>query len=208
VKHVLLFATRNQGKVREFRELFASLQSIEIRTLDEVPPVPEVVEDADTFTGNAIKKAVETARASGLMTLSDDSGLEVDSLDGGPGVHSARFAGVQGDDAANNEKLIRLLKDVPFQHRTARYRVVLAFADVTGDLAVRPHTEQGVCEGRIRLEPAGRGGFGYDPYFEPQGFSRTMAELGADEKNRISHRGFASRRMRDFLTKYLATRAS
>ena len=206
MKHVLLFATRNQGKVREFRELFANLSSIEIRTLDEVPPVPEVIEDADTFTGNAIKKAVETARASGLMTLSDDSGLEVDSLDGAPGVHSARYAGVQGQDDANNEKLIRLLKDVPFQHRTARYRVVLAFADVTGDLSVRPHTEQGVCEGRIRLEPAGRGGFGYDPYFEPQGFSRTMAELGADEKNRISHRGFASRRMRDFLTKYLATR--
>lgn len=206
MKHVLLFATRNQGKVREFRALFANLSSIEIRTLDEVPPVPEVIEDADTFTGNAIKKAVETARASGLMTLSDDSGLEVDSLDGAPGVHSARYAGVQGQDDANNEKLIRLLKDVPFQHRTARYRVVLAFADVTGDLSVRPHTEQGVCEGRIRLEPAGRGGFGYDPYFEPQGFSRTMAELGSDEKNRISHRGFASRRMRDFLTKYLATR--
>jgi XTP/dITP diphosphohydrolase len=206
VKHVLLFATRNQGKVREFRALFANLSSIEIRTLDEVPSVPEVIEDADTFTGNAIKKAVETARASGLMTLSDDSGLEVDSLDGAPGVHSARYAGQQGQDDANNEKLIRLLKDVPFQHRTARYRVVLAFADVTGDLSVRPHTEQGVCEGRIRLEPAGRGGFGYDPYFEPQGFSRTMAELGSDEKNRISHRGFASRRMRDFLTKYLATR--
>jgi XTP/dITP diphosphohydrolase len=206
VKHVLLFATRNQGKVREFRALFANLSSIEIRTLDEVPPVPEVIEDADTFTGNAIKKAVETARASGLMTLSDDSGLEVDSLDGAPGVRSARYAGEQGHDDANNEKLIRLLKDVPFQHRTARYRVVLAFADVTGDLSVRPHTEQGVCEGRIRLEPAGRGGFGYDAYFEPQGFSRTMAELGSDEKNRISHRGFAARRMRDFLTKYLATR--
>ena len=206
MKHVVLFATRNQGKVREFRELFADMPTLEIRTLDEVPPVPEVIEDAASFTGNAIKKAVETARASGFMTISDDSGLEVDALDGAPGVHSARFAGKQGDDQANNEKLIGLLKDVPFQHRTARYRVILAFADVTGDLAVRPHTEQGVCEGRIRLEPSGRGGFGYDPYFEPQGFTRTMAELAPDEKNRISHRGFASRHMRDFLAKYLQSR--
>ena len=205
-KHVILFATRNKGKVREFLQLFADSDTIELRTLDEIDPVPDVIEDAASFTGNAIKKAVETARASGLMTLSDDSGLEVDSLDGAPGVHSARYAGEQGNDAANNEKLIRLLENVPYNFRTARYRVVLAFADVTGDLSVRPHTEQGVCEGRIRLEPAGKGGFGYDPYFEPQGFTRTMAELGADEKNRISHRGFASRRMRDFLGKYLQSR--
>lgn len=207
MKHVLLFATRNKGKVREFRELFANLSTLEIKTLDDIAPIPEVIEDAETFTGNAIKKAVETARATGLMTISDDSGLEVDSLDGGPGVHSARFAGKHGDDEANNAKLIRLLENVPFQHRTARYRVVLAFADITGPLSERPHTEQGVCEGRIRLEPAGRFGFGYDPYFEPQGFTRTMAELASDEKNRISHRGFASRRMRDFLGKYLTTRA-
>lgn len=207
MKHVLLFATRNKGKVREFRELFANLSTLEIKTLDDIAPIPEVVEDAETFTGNAIKKAVETARATGLMTISDDSGLEVDSLDGGPGVHSARFAGKHGDDEANNAKLIRLLEHVPFQQRTARYRVVLAFADVAGPLSERPHTEQGVCEGRIRLEPAGRFGFGYDPYFEPQGFTRTMAELASDEKNRISHRGFASRRMRDFLGKYLTTRA-
>ena len=206
MKHVLLFATRNQGKVREFRELFADMPSIEIRTLDEVPPVPEIIEDQISFAGNAIKKAVETARASGLMTLSDDSGLEVDALDGAPGVHSARFAGTHGDDAANNAKLIELLAKVPMQQRTARYRVVLAFADVKGPFSERPHTEQGLCEGRIRLEPAGTRGFGYDPYFEPQGFTRTMAELFPDEKNRISHRGFASRKMRDFLGKYLANR--
>lgn len=204
-QHILLFATRNKGKVREFRELFADM-ALEIRTLDDIPPVPEIIEDADSFTGNAIKKAVETARASGLMTLSDDSGLEVDSLDGAPGVHSARFAGAHGDDDANNKKLIELIANVPLQHRTARYRVVLAFADTTGPLSERPHTEQGVCEGRIRFEPAGEGGFGYDPYFEPQGFTRTMAELAPDEKNRISHRGFASRRMRDFLRRYLSTR--
>jgi XTP/dITP diphosphohydrolase len=206
MKHVVLFATRNQGKVREFRELFANIATLEIRTLDDVPPLPDVIEDANTFAANAIKKSVETAQASGLMTLSDDSGLEVDSLDGGPGVHSARFAGKHGDDAANNAKLISLLAKVPLSYRTARYRVVLAFADLNGPLGSRPRTEQGVCEGRIRLEPAGEGGFGYDPYFEPQGFTRTMAELGPEEKNRISHRGFASRRMRDFLAQYLANR--
>jgi XTP/dITP diphosphohydrolase len=205
-QHVLLFATRNEGKVREFRELFADMPAIEIRTLDEVGPVPEVVEDEISFAGNAIKKAVETARATGLMTLSDDSGLEVDALDGAPGVHSARFAGRQGDDEANNQKLMDLIANVPMQHRTARFRAVLAFADIKGPLSERPHTEQGVCEGRIRFTPAGTGGFGYDPYFEPQGFTRTMAELFADEKNRVSHRGFAARRMRDFLGKYLANR--
>lgn len=207
MKHIVLFATRNKGKVREFRELFSGSDLIEIRTLDDIAPIPEVIEDADTFNGNAIKKAVETAQHTGLLTLSDDSGLEVDSLDGAPGVHSARYAGKQGDDEANNQKLIGLLAKVPQAYRTARYRVVLAFADLSGPLGARPHTEQGVCEGTIRLEPAGSGGFGYDPYFEPMGFNRTMAELTSDEKNRISHRGFASRRMRDFLTKYLATRA-
>lgn len=204
MKHVVLFATRNKGKVRELQELFGDL--IEIRTLDDIAPIPEVIEDADTFTGNAIKKAVETAEASGMMTLSDDSGLEVEALDGAPGVHSARFAGKQGDDEANNAKLIALLANVSQPERTARYRVVLAFADLNGPLGPRPHTEQGLCEGMIRREPAGNGGFGYDPYFEPMGFNRTMAELTSDEKNRISHRGLASRRMRDFLTKYLANR--
>ena len=206
MKHVLLFATRNKGKVREFRELFADMPSIEIRTLDDVAPVHEIIEDEISFAGNAIKKAVETARVTGLMTLSDDSGLEVDALDGAPGVHSARFAGRQGDDAANNQKLMDMLASVPMQQRTARYRVVLAFADIKGPLSERPHTEQGICEGRIRFEPAGAGGFGYDAYFEPQGFTRTMAELFPDEKNRISHRGFAARKMRDFLGKYLAKR--
>lgn len=206
MKHVVLFATRNKGKVRELRELFADMP-IELKTLDDVPPVPEVIEDADTFDGNAIKKALETARATGLMTLSDDSGLEVDALGGAPGVHSARYAGKQGDDHANNQKLIAALRAIPVDQRTARYRVVLAFADLTGPLGARAHTEIGACEGRIRLEPAGTGGFGYDPYFEPRGFTRTMAELAPDEKNRISHRGLASRKMRDFLAAYLAQRS-
>jgi XTP/dITP diphosphohydrolase len=200
----LLLATRNRGKVREFRALFAGVPGLEVLSIDDVPAVPEVVEDGATFEDNARKKALEIARATGLLVLSDDSGLEVDALAGRPGVYSARYAGQGASDADNNAKLIAELRalDLPDARRTARYRVVLALAAPDGPLATEPRLEVGACEGRIALEPRGEDGFGYDPYFVPAGFDRTMAELTMQEKNRISHRAQAADEMRRFLADY------
>lgn len=202
----LVCATRNPGKLRELRALLAGIEDLALVGLDELPSAPVVVEDGDTFEANAVRKAIEIARATGMMALADDSGLEVDSLGGGPGTRSARFAGEGASDADNNAKLVAALRGVPEHARTARYRVVLAFADPMGTLGAQVHTEEGACAGRIRLDPAGSGGFGYDPHFVPDGFDRTMAELSADEKNRISHRGEAARRMAGFLSAYVARR--
>lgn len=202
----IVCATRNPGKVRELRTLLADVPDLVLVGLDEVPPIADVVEDGDTFEANAIKKAREVARATGMMALADDSGIELDALDGHPGVHSARYAGERATDAENNAKLLAALRGVPQAKRTARYRVVLALADPTGALGDAVHTESGTCEGRIRDEPAGSGGFGYDPHFVPAGDERTMAQLTAAEKNRISHRGQAARKMARFLLDHLAHR--
>jgi XTP/dITP diphosphohydrolase len=205
--HRLLLATKNPGKLREFRELLGDLPALVLVAPDQLGKLPDVNEDGESFEHNAKKKARELAAASGLMVLADDSGLEVDALAGRPGVHSARYAGATCSDEDNNEKLARELDGVPRAQRTARYRVVLALADPEGPLADRIHTEEGACEGLIRDRPAGSGGFGYDPYFEPEGHDQTMAELSPDQKNRISHRGRAARKIRAFLTEYLATRS-
>lgn len=199
----LLVATRNAGKVRELSRLFASLDGMELVGLDQFPDVPEVHEDADTFEGNAIKKALELAHATGLATLADDSGIEVDALGGAPGVYSARYAGEHGDDEANNAKLIEALRDVEDARRTARFRCALAFADPGGPLGERVHVEHGVVEGSVLRAPRGSGGFGYDPLFLLRGDTRTTAELPADEKNAISHRAEAARKMCVFLRDYL-----
>jgi XTP/dITP diphosphohydrolase len=204
--HKLLLATKNKGKVREFRALFGDLPDLEVLAMDDVAALPDVVEDGDTFEHNARKKALEIAEATHMLVLSDDSGLEVDALGGRPGVYSARYAGGAGDQA-NNEKLMHELRDVPDERRTARYRVVLALADLQGPLGRDVHFTHGTCEGRIRRQPRGQGGFGYDPYFEPAGYACTMAELAAEEKNKISHRAKAAIAMREFLARYLTTRA-
>lgn len=201
----LLLATRNRGKVREFGQLFSGIAGLQLLSLDDVADVPEVIEDGTTFEHNARKKALEVARATGMLVLSDDSGLEVDALGGRPGVFSARYAGPGATDDDNNQKLIAELEasGVPDERRTARYRVVLALAEPQGPLAAAPHLEQGTCEGRILRAPRGEHGFGYDPYFEPQGAVRSMAELAPEEKNRISHRAQAAAAMRRFLASYL-----
>lgn len=199
----LLLATRNEGKRREIAQLLAGLD-VQVLSLREVVEVPEVIEDGTSFADNAEKKAREVAAATGLPTLADDSGLEVDALDGAPGVYSARYAGERASDADNNAKLLRALGGVPWEARTARYRVVLALHDPAGPLGEAPHLEHGSCEGRIRERPAGQGGFGYDPLFEPLGYDCTMAELEAERKNRISHRGQAMQGLRQFLAGYLA----
>lgn len=196
----LLVATRNAGKVRELARLFDGLEGVRLVGLDAFPSAPDVEEDADTFEGNAVKKARELAAATGLPTLADDSGIEVDALGGAPGVRSARWAGEHGDDAANNAKLLADLEDV--ETRTARFRCALAFADPAGPLGARVHVEHGVLEGTVLRAPRGEGGFGYDPLFLVQGDTRTTAELTPEEKNALSHRADAARKMRAFLLGY------
>ena len=202
----LVLATKNPGKIREFRALLWDLPRLRVRSLDELGKLPDVVEDGKTFEDNAIKKAREIALSTGLLVLADDSGLEVDALGGRPGVYSARFAGRQGDDEANNDKLLAELARVPDGERAARYRVVLALADPGGPLGSEVHLEHGVCEGSILRARRGGAGFGYDPLFCPEGEQRSMAELPPEEKNQISHRALAAAKMRAFLGDYLARR--
>jgi XTP/dITP diphosphohydrolase len=217
----LLLATRNAHKVGEIRAILGA--GIRYLTLNDFPGAPKVLEDAATFAGNAAKKAVELARWKSeirnpksemseegpFLVLADDSGLEVDALSGAPGVHSARFAaldvGEPGNsaDAANTAKLLRLLRDVPPDERMARFRCVIALAEVGNSKSeVRsPKLFAGTCEGRIGFEPRGKNGFGYDPVFIPEGFELTFAELGDEVKNSLSHRAKALACMKEGLWK-------
>jgi XTP/dITP diphosphohydrolase len=192
----LVLATHNEGKVRELRELLAGT-GYDVVSLAEYPHVPEVIEDGDTFRANAVKKARQVAAAVGEIALADDSGLEVDYLNGAPGVHSARFAGTGHDDAANNQKLLKLLQGVPPEKRTARFRCVVAVATPDG----RVETAEGTCEGLIIDEPRGENGFGYDPLFWVSEYGKTFAELDGVVKNSISHRGRALQKVRSLLAK-------
>jgi len=206
-KTTLLIATRNDHKVGEIRAILGG--QFHYLTLKDFPDAPPVIEDADTFAGNATKKAVEIARWLSEMrsaecevpngfVLADDSGLEVDALDGKPGIHSARFAALapgkpgNSTDADNNAKLMRLLQDVPAEKRTARFRCVIALTSLVAHHAPRV-TEifSGTCEGRIDASPQGKGGFGYDPLFIPDGYDVSFAELGEEVKNTLSHRSKA-----------------
>lgn len=186
----LVVATRNAGKLREIRHLLEGA-GIAVLGLDAFPEVPEIEEDGDTFAANATKKAETVARLTGCPCLADDSGLAVEALDGEPGVHSARYAGTQGDDAANNARLLRELAGVPDNRRQAAFCCVMALA--------RPGRPTAYFEGRvdgtILRAPRGDGGFGYDPLFLVAGGELTMAELPLDQKNRISHRGQALRQV-------------
>jgi XTP/dITP diphosphohydrolase len=185
----IVVATKNAGKVRELQLLFGDAH--ELVLLD--PDAPEVIEDADTFEGNALKKARAAHEQTGLPALADDSGLEVDALDGAPGVHSARYA-IAHDDAANNTKLLSAMRDI--DRRTARFRCALAF--VAGVGSPSAHVEHGKVEGAIARAPRGTGGFGYDPLFVLAD-GRHMAELSEEEKARISHRADAAHKMRAWL---------
>lgn len=197
---ILLFATRNAGKVAELRELTAGLP-IEVRSLDGLD-LPEVEEDGDTFAANAIKKALAVSEATGLPALADDSGLEVDALSGAPGVFSARYAGPDADDEANNEKLLQALDGVAAGERTARFRSTLALADVAGDLGRECIIASGTCEGSILTERQGTGGFGYDPLFFSPELGVTFAEAGVGPKNQLSHRARAMKLLLPKLTRY------
>jgi XTP/dITP diphosphohydrolase len=195
----LLLATRARHKVVELQQLLA-MPGVTLVTPDEVGIEDEPVEDAATFEGNAEIKARHYVERSGLPTLADDSGLEVDALDGRPGVYTRRYAGEDPTDVENNTKLLAELEGVPPEERSARYQCVLAFIHPeTGAAAV---FRAGTFEGRIATEPRGSGGFGYDPIFEPQGEpagGRTVAEMSAAEKHARSHRGKAARAMAEYL---------
>lgn len=184
----LLIATGNAGKAREFQELIG--KDWKVLTLKDLPGCPEIVEDGDTFEANAIKKALALVPFFDGPILADDSGLEVDVLDGAPGVYSARYAGSHGDDAANNAKLLSVLADVPEGQRGAQFHCALAWV---GEGSVQG-TFNGICRGSILHKGRGTNGFGYDPLFLPQGLDRSMAELDAAEKHALSHRGQAMRK--------------
>jgi XTP/dITP diphosphohydrolase len=183
----LLLATTNPGKIRELRDLLAGC-GWEILTPLDMGLTLHVEETGQTYAENARLKAEAYARASGLVALADDSGLEVDALGGAPGLHSARYAGQDTTHADKMEALLAELRDVPDERRTARFRAVIVIATPDG----RTFQAEGVCEGHIARAPRGAGGFGYDPIFLIAGGSRTMAELTAEEKNRVSHRARAA----------------
>lgn len=190
MKGALLVATTNPGKLRELQ---ASVEGLPLQSLRDFPGLLEVEEDQDTFEGNARKKALAYARATGLAALADDSGLCVDALGGRPGVYSARYA--PGDDAARVEKLLLELAEVPDPARTAAFVCALSLAFPDG----RVITELGRCEGRIAKAPKGEGGFGFDPVFVDPESGKTFAELTHEEKHARSHRGRALARMRPHL---------
>jgi XTP/dITP diphosphohydrolase len=195
----ILLASRNKEKRKE---LIACLEGLEasIMTLDDVPGVPEVEEDGATFEENATKKATEIARATGMLTVADDSGLVVDALGGAPGVRSSRYAGENATDKENNERLLGEMSNVPGELRSARFVCAIAVADSNGLIGV----VEGSCEGRIAFEESGEHGFGYDPLFIKSGYSKTFAELGPDIKNRVSHRFLAMQKAAILVEGYLA----
>ena len=192
----VLIATNNKHKVEEI-ETALNFEGWEFLTLADCKPYPEPVEDADTFEGNALIKARAAHEATGLAALADDSGLAVDALDGAPGVYSARYCGVHGDDDANNAKVLAELEGVPDDKRTARFVCALVFVDEDGSET----TAFGTIEGRIAHGLSGEGGFGYDPMFLPDEFggAKTLAEVTQEEKNAISHRGNALRALKEKL---------
>jgi XTP/dITP diphosphohydrolase len=195
----LVVATANPGKLREFRSLLAGLP-FHLTSLGELQlPSPE--ETGSSFLANATLKARHAAALSGSAALADDSGLEVDALGAAPGIHSARYAGLKADDAANNLKLVAALAGLPAGQRRARYRCALVFVESPDAPAL---TADGVWEGVIIDAPRGTGGFGYDPYFWLPELNKTVAELDPEEKNRRSHRGAAARALRELLERHYA----
>jgi XTP/dITP diphosphohydrolase len=193
----LVLASRNRHKLGELRSFLQDL-SVEVISVDDVAPGLPLVEDGTTFVENALKKAREVHSYTKIPALADDSGLEVFYLNGRPGVISARYAGDGAADATNNEKLLRELRGVPPRRRHAQFRAVLAL--------VGPDYEEiaiGTCPGTVTELPRGTNGFGYDPIFRPNGFSRTYAELMQEEKNRISHRSRAFEAIHDILKRRL-----
>ncbi len=198
----LVFASRNPGKLIELRQLLADVDVDVVSVADLDQRIPDTVEDADTFEGNAAKKALEVSRATGLPALADDSGLAVDALDGAPGVYSARYAGEPCDDENNNDKLLAALSEVADAERGARFVSVIAFADCAGNLGDEVLLSRGECPGLILRERRGTGGFGYDPLFLVPELGKTYAELGSGTKNDLSHRARAMKAIKPKIVGY------
>lgn len=202
-KITLVVATGNRGKFNEIAALLEGLDLL-IMPLDRVGPVDVPPEGGDSFQENARLKALAVARATGHLSLADDSGLEVDALGGEPGVLSARFGGPEKTDAERTLFLLSRLEGVPPGQRTARFRCSVAIAEPNGSVRIT----EGVCEGRIALAPRGDQGFGYDPIFEIPSLGRTLAEIGPEVKNRLSHRGHAMRAARAIFERLLSSRGA
>jgi len=187
MSHKLLLATRNKGKIEEFRRILDAVApgEIELVGLDQFPDLHDVIEDGVTFQENALKKAREMSLATGIPAIADDSGLCVDALGGDPGIFSARWAGKHGDDAANTAKVLDQLRDVADRDRSAHFTCVAALYLPDG----RSHCEEAHFEGWILRAPIGDYGFGYDPIFRPEGIELSSAQMSAEEKDAISHRG-------------------
>lgn len=193
----LIVASRNKGKVNEIIQALAGLP-YKVTSLTDYPHLPEVVEDGKTYTANAVKKAVEIARATGKLAVSDDSGIEVKALGNAPGIYSARFAGEGASEADKNAKLFKMLDGVPMSKRQARYRCVIALADGNGNVL---GTVEGSCSGYITTELRGANGFGFDPLFFLTRYKKTFGELPPTVKATISHRARAIKKLRTLLEK-------
>ncbi len=185
--HRLVLATRNAGKIEEFRRILDAIApgSIELVGVDQFPELEDVEETEDSFQGNALLKARTIAKATGLPAIADDSGLCVDALGGDPGIFSARWAGVHGDDVANVEKVLDQMREIGDGERGAHFTCVAAFVIPGG----AETTQEGTLQGEILRAPIGTHGFGYDPIFRPTGYDLSLAQLGAQVKDSISHRG-------------------
>ncbi|RWZ59852.1 XTP/dITP diphosphatase [Halobacillus fulvus] len=190
----LIVATKNEGKVREFRQMFEKY-GIAVKSLLDIEDIEDIEETGTTFSENATIKAETISEKFQIAVIADDSGLEVDALNGEPGVYSARYAGLEKNDTKNLEKVLEKLEGVPDHERTARFVCAIAVARPGETTFVK----KGYCEGHIARKPQGENGFGYDPIFVPKGETRTLAEHGAAEKNAISHRHHAIVQLEDWL---------
>ena len=201
--HTLVLATRNQGKITEFRRILEELApgQIELIGVDQFPDLVDVDETGSTFEENSLLKSRYTCNSTGLPAIADDSGLCVDALNGDPGIYSARWAGIHGDDQANIEKLLEQLKDVPDDKRTARFKCVASLVLPDG----REQIAEGRFEGHILHAPVGMNGFGYDPIFQPLGLRISSAQMSAKEKDLLSHRGKSLRAIAPHVIQMLAS---
>ena len=203
MSHKLVLATRNQGKITEFRRILDALApgAIELIGVDQFPDLVDVEETGSTFKENSLLKARYTCQATGLPAIADDSGLCVDALNGDPGIFSARWAGSHGNDQANLEKVLDQLKDVPDEKRSAHFMCVASLVLPDG----REQVAEGRFEGHILHAPVGENGFGYDPIFQPLGLSISSAQMSAEEKDLVSHRGKSLRSIAPHVIQLLAS---
>ncbi len=196
-KMIVVAATQNKHKLKEIDAITRPF-GFELKDLSEIGLEKHIVEeDGETFEENSLKKAMEIHQACGYITIADDSGLMVDALNGEPGVYSARFAGDEADDDRNNKKLLELLSSVPAEKRSAKFVSVITMVFPGGEVL----SARGECKGHIQHEPSGKNGFGYDPLFIPDGFTKSFAQLSSDEKNEISHRAKALEALAEMLKK-------